>query len=910
MTCPSACHPRVTHSTRILTLLGLLAAGGVSVAVAQVGTVTGTVTDQNGAPLSAAQIIVRGTQLGAVTGANGAYRLPNVPAGTHTVFARLIGRRPDSASVNVAEGQTVTQDFRLPDDPLTLEQLVVTGTRTPERKIESSTAITTLNDAEVRERAPRSTADLLSAVPGFYVESSGGQVGGNLFARGLPADGSYRYVALMEDGMPVFDATELSFVNADIFVRVDDNLERVEALRGGNSALFGSNAPGGVINFISKTGGPTFGGSIAAAAGTSGMNRYDFNFNGPLIQDWRFNLGGFYRFDDGVRDPGFPSSRGGQIKANVTREFDKGYVRLYAKYLNDRNIFYLPLPIEGTFDADGGLTGTRFVDGFPEDGTLTSREGIDLRVPLPRDNGDLTLRLDDGQMQIGGSAQLEVGLDLGQDWSLTNRLRYMDIDHQWNALLPFDLVDANTYAQGFVTSTPGGAGFRLLCTNVLDETGAKVAFGSTACPTVNNLLNTGGEWHVEVPMTSLSDQLQLTKFLDAGSTKHNITVGSYFSHYTADNHWFFNNVLTDVKTQPNFIDLEVLDAGGAPIRSVTENGFRHYLDLFVNGTGNVTIASAFAGDQIQIGDRWRLDLGGRYEHNDVESDVENTSTFDVNTTDAGTGVSYGTGTFRRVNVDFDEWAGSVGLNYKLTDQAAVYARGSRGYKMPILSNYLFATDPTADGFPDKAERLLQAEGGLKFGSQRIGLSLVGYWLQIKDFPSQDVRVVNGQTTFVTAFVGKARTIGAELEVVAQPVNYFRINASVTAQDPKYTDFTEGAVDLSGNRIRRIPKWISDLTGTLTYEGLSLRANWNYVGHRFSNNANTIDLPGFGVVNLGANYRLDNGLSFQANALNVLDGDGLTEGNPRLDESLGGLSNIFLARPILPRTFTAGVRYEF
>ncbi|MGI9039891.1 MAG: TonB-dependent receptor [Gemmatimonadales bacterium] len=902
--------PSFARLRTILLLILLIAAGAVGTASAQGGTITGTVADPSGAPLSSAQIVLVGTGVAAVTGSDGTYRLTNAPAGSHTLLARLIGRRPDSASVTVIEGQTATHDFTLVEDPLTLEALVVTGTRTPERKLESSTAITTLNAEEVRERAPRSTADLLSAVPGFYVESSGGEVGGNLFARGLPADGSYRYVALMEDGMPVFDATELSFVNADIFVRADENLDRIEALRGGNSALFGSNAPGGVINFISKTGGPTFGGTLGATGGTSGMNRYDFNFNGPLMRDWAFSVGGFYRFDNGVRDPGFPSSVGGQLKANVTREFDRGFVRLYTKYLNDRNTFFLPLPIEGVFDADGGLSETEFVAGFPDDGTLASREGVDLRVPLPRNNGDLVLPLDDGQRQRGGSAQLEIGLDLGQDWSINNRLRYMNMDHQWNAMLPFELVDADLWAQGFVGGTPGGAGYRLSCTNVRDAAGAKVAFGSTTCPTANNLLTLGGEWHVEVPMSSLANQLQLTKFVDAGSTRHTFTVGSYFSHYTADNRWFFNDIVTDVKDQPSFVDLEVLDAAGAPVRAVTDNGFRQYLGLFVNGTGNVTIASAFAGDQIEIGDRWRLDVGGRYEHNEVDSDVENTAVFDVNTTDAGTGASFGSGTFRRVNVGFDEWAASVGLNYLLTEQAALYVRGSRGYKMPILSNYLFATDPAAESFPDQAEQLLQAEGGIKFGSQRVGVTLVGYWLQIKDFPSQDVQVVDGVTQFVTAFVGQARTIGAELEAVVQPVDFFRINASITAQDPKYTDFFEGGEDNTGNRIRRIPRFVSDLTGTFMYGGLSLRGNWSYVGDRFSNNSNTIDLPGFGVVNAGARYRLENGLAFQANALNLLDGAGLTEGNPRVDESLGGLSNIFLARPILPRTFTAGVRYDF
>lgn len=96
---------------------------------------------------------------------------------------------------------------------------------------------------------------------------------------------------------------------------MDENVERLEAVRGGASALYGSNAPGGLVNVISKKGGPELAGSFKVQAGTDGLNRYDANVNGPIADDWRFSVGGYYRYDDGVRDPGFPAARGGQIRA-------------------------------------------------------------------------------------------------------------------------------------------------------------------------------------------------------------------------------------------------------------------------------------------------------------------------------------------------------------------------------------------------------------------------------------------------------------------------------------------------------------------------------------------------------------------------------------------------------------------
>src|SRR2546427_1355636 len=64
-----------------------------------------------------------------------------------------------------------------------------------------------------------------------------------------------------------------------------------------------------------------------------GLARSDFNVNGPIGDDWRFNFGGYYRYNRGVRDPGFPGTRGGQLKASVTRNLANGYFRTTLKYI-------------------------------------------------------------------------------------------------------------------------------------------------------------------------------------------------------------------------------------------------------------------------------------------------------------------------------------------------------------------------------------------------------------------------------------------------------------------------------------------------------------------------------------------------------------------------------------------------
>lgn len=857
------------------------------------GVITGQVTNQNGQPVAQAQVYIPAENIGTLSRADGRYQIQRVPAGTHTLAVEIIGYRSQSVTVDVPPGGIVEQDFTLEQDLLNLEALVVTAARTPRTKLETAAAVTNLPEAEIELAQPRSTADLMKTVPGFYVESSGGEVGGNLFARGLPADGSFRYVTLMEDGMPVYDTPELFFVNADIFVRVDQNIANMEAVRGGASALYGSNAPGGLVNFISKTGGPEFAGDIKLEGATGGLARLDGNVRGPIAEDWRFSAGGFYRFDDGIRDPGFPASKGGQIKASLTHLFDRGHFRVRGKYMNDRNVFYLPLPLVNPNDPE-------FVQGFPDDGTLTSDAGNFLEVPLPTGE-ELELPLEDGQHQVGGSLQAELELDFEDGWTLTNTARVMSMQHQWNALLPFELVEAQDWAAGIRDDTPGGADFRLSFV----ETGG-------AFDTPNGLLSLGGLWRVDKPMTNFSNQTQVRKLLETASTTQNITLGTYFGHYTAGNTWYFNDVLTDVRNAPRFVDLEILDAGGDVIRQVTDLGFRRYLSNFVNGDANATLIAVYGGDDIQLTDRFRLELGARFEHQKMEQDVENTTSVDLGgPTDADDDLVWGSRGRSRVDVSFNEWAATVGANYEVRQGLNAYVRGSRGYKMPILDQYLFATDPDSEDFPRVAETLWQAEGGVKFGSPRLGFSAVGYWLQLSDFPSQDARVVDGETVFVTNFVGESRTIGLEFEAVSEPVERLRLNGTLTLQDPEYTEFVQGEEDLSGNQIRRIPQIISSLSAHYTLpQGLGVRGQWNFIGDRWSNNQNTVELNRYDYWSFRGEYQIpDQGVTLTATVQNAFGDDGLTEGNPRVDESLGAPLTRFLARPILPRRWVFGLKYS-
>jgi outer membrane receptor protein involved in Fe transport len=135
-----------------------------------------------------------------------------------------------------------------------------------------------------------------------------------------------------------------------------------------------SNSPAGIINFISKTG-ATEGGMISTTTGIDFNHfRTDFSYGSPLGNGLSFHAGGFQtRLGEGPRTAGFTANNGGQLKLNLTKQFDKGYVRLYAKFLNDRAAAYpMPIQVSGTnanpefkslpgFDAKYGTMHTPFL---------------------------------------------------------------------------------------------------------------------------------------------------------------------------------------------------------------------------------------------------------------------------------------------------------------------------------------------------------------------------------------------------------------------------------------------------------------------------------------------------------------------------------------------------------------------
>ncbi|HEV7992990.1 MAG TPA: TonB-dependent receptor, partial [Gemmatimonadaceae bacterium] len=632
---------------------------------AQTGAVRGSVSDDAGRPLPGARVTVEGVARAAESRPDGSFELRAVPAGARTVRAQRIGYRVASQTVQVRGGETANVRFVIGADPLELDAVVVSGSFNPASKLESSTAITTIGAQQIREQSPRGVAEVLKSVPGFQVMSNSGETGADVTVRGLPVaeQSSFRYVRLEEDGLPVFEAPGLLFAFPDAMARLDETVERVEAVRGGSSAVFGSSTPGGIVNLISKTGGPTLGGTIRSTSGVQGMERLDLSIGGPLTQDWRFNAGGYWRYDRGLRDPGFAANEGGQLRVNATRDFASGHARFYGKYLNERNVWYLGIPVQSYSDPVA-------IGGGPAigRGTMFAQERLTLTVPDAFNPGRTAQHGVDGNTTRYGMIGTDLQRTLSNGWGLTFRGKVLHSENATNLMV--DVADPFPIA---VVGPPGvPRQLRYVTTGETITDPAKVANLNG-----NGLMIVQGLAFVDQPVTNGIANLELSR----SGARHSFTGGAYLSSYRTRLKLVQEGVFLEVSDNPRLIQVGMPGPNGAFIGLTPPDGFAGYNPGFWNLTDRTTIASLYAGDGWHATDRLTVELGARVDRSGNVGENERPvnpgqvtngqvvgqqvpagyAAFTPTPEQSRAGM-FGSGIYRRWDYTFDAWSASGGAN--------------------------------------------------------------------------------------------------------------------------------------------------------------------------------------------------------------------------------------------------------
>lgn len=242
------------------------------------GSVTGHVTDAaTGRPLTAVQVFLAGTELGATTDAQGRYAISNVPAGQREIHARLLGYGDASQTVTVPDDGTVTADFELATQAIALDAVLVTGTAGRQERRAQGATIANVSVSDVNEVAPvTDVAEILQArVPGLSLTQGSGVAGSaqQIRIRGASSISLSNEPLIYIDGIradtrPV-DIASGAIVNP--MNNIDPNeIESIEVVKGPAAAtLYGADASAGVIQIITKRG----------AAGTAFQQTFSLGYN-------------------------------------------------------------------------------------------------------------------------------------------------------------------------------------------------------------------------------------------------------------------------------------------------------------------------------------------------------------------------------------------------------------------------------------------------------------------------------------------------------------------------------------------------------------------------------------------------------------------------------------------------------
>lgn len=823
-----------------------------------------------------------------------------------TTAGSTVPSSTSSAASNSAASASPNIDKNTKD----LDQVVVTARSGVDvrTRAETSYSITTIDEDRLRMQAPTSVTEAVKSVPGFWVESSGGEASGNIRARGIPVDG-FGSVQLLEDGIPVQHDPALGYLNADQAFRLDETIERVEVVRGGPSSIFYSNAPAGAINFIPRQVGDMADGLIKYTAGNYGLGRLDFWYGTPLGDGWKFSTGGFFRIDHNIRNPGFDGDNGGQLRATLSKDFENGDFSLDVKRLDDRVYFDLGIPMYR--DPSGDLVS---VPGF--NGNYGTVAGPDTEhAMLQQGNGsyynfDNSLGTDVQRTQL----TLKFDYNVWDDWKLAENVRYSNTDTIRNGVYPNSIETADAFlasAQSHLLQYyPNAAGMRLQYV----DTGAVF---NNANQNGNGLVMLGGLRGITMPVNEITSDTRLLRKFDIGDQTHDVTLGYYHAYFNQSFDRYSSTVLLDTSDNSKLLNLVAVNAAGTPIGMLTDNGIYNNGYEWAHAHGTSDTDAFYFSDEWQINSKLRIDGGARWERVNTQGWTELPATVNLGTPWSAA-ILTGSGQYASYNHSFNKLGWTLGANYQFSDHQGVFARYTSTFRLPNLSSYI--TTPTATPI---IQTMALPEVGYKFANRYIETYETFFYTRYNNvaFSNYVFNPTSGASTAQTGYAD-TETYGLELEGTIYPSKFFDLQYDATLQDPRYKGLRYTVIqageplllDYDDDQLIRVPrKSFRIVPGVNLFNNkVRLQAAFEYEGKRFSDTANSVVLPQYTTLDLSARYQATPNLSFFLYADNITNSLGLTEGNPRSGElkSTDAGATVFIARPLLGRSFRASVMYRF
>ncbi|MBB5685373.1 outer membrane receptor protein involved in Fe transport [Sphingobium boeckii] len=792
-------------------------------------------------------------------------------------------------------------------DAASSKEVFSTGVAKGRDRLDSAISTSSLKESEIEKLGARSLAEVFRNIPGIRAESGNGEGNNSYSIRGLPlASSGAKYLQFQEDGLPVLEFGDMT-VSADTLMRYDLNLAQVEAIRGGSASTFASNSPGGVINLISKTG-EVEGGAIQASTGVDyDEKRLDFDYGGRINSTMRFHVGGFYRTGEGPRETGYEAYKGGQLKLNITKEFDTGYIRLTGKWLDDHAPAYVPVPMHATgtnsnpkyeslpnFDISSGTFYSPYVANF---------------VTLDGNNNLAQKNLRDGMHPIVKSIGLESQFDVA-GWTITEKFRYADISGEIMQFQPVQIGAASSLAAAF-----GGAGATL-----------SYATGPNAGQAITNPAGLNGNGLLAMALLqntklnaldNMTNDLRATRQWDLGAGTLTTTAGYYKSKQSLNTEWLYILAVSDVRGDGTSALVDITNAGGV---LQTQDGVLNYAPARRKYDVDFDVSAPYASlnyhiGKIAVGGSIRYDFGkaqGALYGSELGGGRVGITSYDMNNDGVISIAETQVGVIplsrpAPVNFEYEYLSYSAGVNYRIAEPLAAFARYSRGGR-GAADRVLFTqiVSPTDGKLVDSRagrDTIKQAEFGLKFRKSEVTLNLTGFWAETSEINQQTVADPNGVLSLhIIARTYSAKGLEFEGGIRRGP---FSLTAGATYTDAKIlADPLNTAV--VGNTPRHQANFIFQATPQVELDMFTVGANFVGTTSSYTQDTNQLKLPGYTVVNAFLQFRPAERIELSLNANNLFSAQGFTE----ISQPALPASGMVSGRAINGRTISTSLRLSF
>lgn len=606
-------------------------------------------------------------------------------------------------------------------DLYSLEEVVVTATRT-ERSVESLPAsVSVITREDIQNSAAHRVDDLLRELPGVYVRSYHGILSSSttndVSMRGLPGEDS---VLVMRDGIPINDP----YGGAVEWNEVDiKDIERIEIVRGTGSALYGSNAMGGVINIITKR--PAKEMRSSAEIGYGSMNTRLLSLgNSATSGKFGYQLSGNYLDSDGYCD--------------VVEEKRKSYH-------SDKSVERYSLNGKVSYEID------------PSSSMLFSSSVYD-----QEDSGRYNIKgyeVADEKNRFSLNYQKK-----GDNWALKTDVYKHDDDSHYTS--PYYDSTAKTYnAISYISY------------NEQDTLGATIQLS-----------------------------MDLTK-------NNTLTLGTDYKQGDIDRH-------DDYLTSDHDIKVE---------------GKQEYTALFLQ-------------DEISIGEKLSVILGGRY---DWWKSFDGYG-YDNETTEVETYYP------EKSDQSFNP---KVGANYHLFDNTTIKGSVGTAFKAPTLSNLyrtFMGTGSTYRSNPDlDPEELISYEAGIdQYIGDKLMLTATLYETRAQDFVySVYTETIENQKYYDKINVGEVRVRGVEIGADFMVNHEWSLFANATFNSSKVTEF-ENDPELEGKYLSHTPT--ENYLFGINYSNpkiITAKLTGRYVGKRYNDDKNTTELESYFTTDLKLSRQL-------------------------------------------------------